>query len=81
MMHNCCRHPPTGRSSRVTRLAAGLQREAIVQKPLWDNFELPLGALPSRLFEEALQSSQEVTVCNCRSRANGNRYNLVFRSA
>eukprot|EP00891_Asterochloris_glomerata_P004428 jgi/Astpho2/4428/Aster-00044 len=59
----------------------GLQREAIVQKPLWDNFELPLGTLPSRLFEESLQSSQEFTVCNCRSRANGNRYNLVFRPA
>ena len=53
----------------------------MVHEPLWDNFELPEGTLPSRLFEESLQSSQEFTVCNCRSMANGNRYNLVFRSA
>ena len=62
-------------------MAAGLQRDVMVHKPLWDNFDLPEGPLPSRLFEESLQSSQEFTVCNCRSRANGNRYNLVFRSA
>ena len=81
MTHDCCRRPPQGRPSHVTRLAAGLQRDAMVHQPLWDNFELPEGSLPSRLFEDSLQSSQEFTVCNCRSRANGNRYNLVFRSA